>query len=235
MTAAPSSRMRTVSAGATPVRRSSTALPAIAILLAAIFTAFAFAWLNSRYADWVTGALQLETGFSRGVAFSAFPLVVGLGIALIRPRAFGLAIGSTLARGRAILGVALGLSAFAAVSLMALSGNPFRDANLFIQGVAVPVSEELVFRGVFFGLILLALGRFYPLALAMPLAIVISAVGFGLAHLNNIGSYDTVFVVLQAGYATVLGLGTGYLRSVTGSVYPAIVVHAAVNVVATLI
>jgi membrane protease YdiL (CAAX protease family) len=207
----------------------------VAVLLGAVAGSYAFAWVNSRYAAWVQDVLSLNSALAQGLAFSAFPLAIGLGISLVHPSLFGLTLGSTLRRIGQVVGVTAGLCAIAAVALMAVGGNPFRGAEPLIQAVAVPVSEELVFRGVLFGLVLLALRRLYPMETALPLTVVVSAVAFGLAHLNNIGSYDTTFVVLQSAYAMILGLGAGYLRATTGSVVPAMAAHSAVNVVALLV
>jgi membrane protease YdiL (CAAX protease family) len=207
----------------------------VAVVIGAVAGAYAFAWANSRYAAWVQDVLSLNSALAQGLAFSAFPLAIGLGISLVHPSLFGLTLGSTLRRIGQVVGVTAGLCAIAAVALMAVGGNPFRGAEPLIQAVAVPVSEELVFRGVLFGLVLLALRRLYPMETALPLTVVVSAVAFGLAHLNNIGSYDTTFVVLQSAYAMILGLGAGYLRATTGSVVPAMAAHSAVNVVALLV
>jgi membrane protease YdiL (CAAX protease family) len=206
-----------------------------AVIIGAVGGGYAFAWLNSRYATWVQDALTLDSALAQGLAFSAFPLAIGLSISLINPTLFGLRLSGTFGRIGRIVGVTVGLCAIAAVALLSIGDNPFRGANPLIQAVAVPVSEELVFRGVLFGLVLLALGRLYPMETALPLTVVVSAVAFGMAHLNNIGSYDTVFVVMQSAYAMILGLGVGYLRGTTGSVFPAMAAHSAVNIVALLV
>jgi membrane protease YdiL (CAAX protease family) len=210
-------------------------LLSVAVLIGAVAGAYAFAWVNSLYATWIDDALRLDSALAQGLAFSAFPLAIGLGISLTRPVLFGLRLGSTLDRIGPIVGVTVALCAVAAVALAVVGGNPFRGAEPLIQAVAVPVSEELVFRGVLFGLVLVALGRLHPMEAALPLTVVISAVAFGIAHLNNIGSYDTVFVVMQSAYAMILGIGAGYLRATTGSVIPAVAAHSAVNIVALLV
>jgi len=124
------------------------------------------------------------------------------------------------------------MSVFAAAALTLVGSNPFRGANPIIQVVAVPLSEELVFRGVLFTLVLGALSRVHPSGRALWLAVVISGVAFGIGHLNNLGSYDATFVVAQSVYASVLGVAGGWLRGRTSSVLPPILMHAAVNLVA---
>ncbi len=207
----------------------------VAVLIGAVAGAYAFASLNSRYAAWVQDALSVNSALAQGLAFSAFPLAVGLGISLVHPTLFGLRLGNTLRRIGQIAGLTAGLCAMAAIALVAIGGSPFRGAEPLIQAVAVPVSEELIFRGVLFGLVLVALRSLHPMETALPLTVVVTTVAFGIAHLNNLGSYDTVFVVLQSAYAMILGLGAGYLRATTASVLPAMAAHSAVNIVALLV
>ncbi len=167
-----------------------------------------------------------------GVAFSAFPLVLGALVVAASPRRFGVQLGTTLGRWRLVLLLTLAMSIFAAGALTLVGSNPFRGANPIIQVVAVPLSEELVFRGVLFTLVLSALSRVHPSGRALWLAAVISGVAFGIGHLNNLGSYDATFVVAQAVYASVLGVAGGWLRAATSSLLPPFVMHAAVNLVA---
>jgi membrane protease YdiL (CAAX protease family) len=209
-----------------------TVVATIGVVIGAIVAAALFAWTNSRYAAWITGVIDGDSQLVDGLLFSAFPLVLALGVALWQPRLFGLQLGDSLIRWRRVLGVTVALSALAAIALSQMTSNPFSGADLVIEGIAVPISEELLFRGVLFTLVLLALTRLHHAGRATLLAVLISGVAFGLAHLNNLGSYDTIFVLLQATYATVLGLAAGYLRAGTRSVYPAIVLHAVVNLVA---
>ena len=57
---------------------------------------------------------------------------------------------------------------------------------------------------------------------------------FSTAHLNNLGHYPTGFVLFQVGFSTIVGLAFGYTRVKTGSIYPAIIMHALFNLAATL-
>lgn len=80
------------------------------------------------------------------------------------------------------------------------------------------ILEEVAFRGVILAVFL----RFYN----RPKAIFFSALGFGVIHLGNILSGgDTVWVVGQAVWATILGLFYGYITLKTESLLPAMVVH----------
>jgi len=93
------------------------------------------------------------------------------------------------------------------------------DAELFTGGivslitlcVVAPFVEEMLFRGVFLRAFL---GLYSP-----ALAIVLSALLFGFAHLN----------IHQFVIASALGLVLGWLYYATGSLWPSIVGHAAYN------
>ena len=88
---------------------------------------------------------------------------------------------------------------------------PYVANSLVIAGVA-PVVEELTFRGLGFSL----LQRY-----GTWVAIVLVGIAFGLAH-----GLVQAFPFLAA-----FGAGLAYLRSRTGSVYPAIIVHMLFNTV----
>ena len=89
-------------------------------------------------------------------------------------------------------------------------------ANFALTAVAVPIVEELTFRGAGYSL-LARYGR--------VVAIVGTAILFGLAH----------GLVLALPILVAFGIGLAWLRSRTGSVYPAIVLHGMFNTAAILI
>lgn len=82
--------------------------------------------------------------------------------------------------------------------------------NALIIALVAPVVEELMFRGLGFSL----LARF-----GQGAAILVTAALFGVGH----GLFGLALA------ATAFGLGLGYLRSQTGSVYPGILLHILVN------
>jgi membrane protease YdiL (CAAX protease family) len=215
-----------------PSAERSTVASTLAVLVLAVIGTLAFAFANSAWADWIQARLATSSDLVNGLAFSAFPLVIGAVVVAVNPRAFGLQLGTTLDRWRLVLLVTLAMCAFAAAALTLVGSNPFRGANPIVQVIGVPVSEELVFRGVLFTLVLAALRRVYAPGRVLWLAVVISGVAFGIGHLNNLGSYDATFVVAQAAYASVLGVAGGWLRASTSSLLPPILMHAAVNLVA---
>lgn len=130
------------------------------------------------------------------------------------PRALGLGLGVFF--GILIVGAALEplLDPGEEQGLLPPEWDPDRAgafaANFLIVAGVAPVVEELTFRGLGFSL----LERF-----GAHSAIVLSAVGFALAH----GLVRGLPVLLA------IGLGLGYLRSRSRSVYPPILLHSAFN------
>jgi len=83
-------------------------------------------------------------------------------------------------------------------------------ANLFAIAVFVPIFEESLSRGLGYAL-------FEPLG--APFAILITAVAFTLAH----------GVVLDIPVILTTGIGLGYMRASTGSIFPCIALHGFFN------
>jgi membrane protease YdiL (CAAX protease family) len=90
-------------------------------------------------------------------------------------------------------------------------------ANLGFTTLAVPVVEELTFRGAGFSLLAARYGK--------GVAIVGTAVLFGAVH----------GLVLALPVLVAFGLGLGWLRSRTNSVYPGMILHGLFNALAVLI
>lgn len=108
--------------------------------------------------------------------------------------------------------------------LLRWSSPYFRDGipiNHF--GVFAPLYEEVIFRG----LILLALTKFYS-----PVkAIIFSSLFFGIWHLKNIFFLDTVELVYQIIYASVIiGPVLGWLCLKTRSIWPGVIFHYSNNI-----
>jgi membrane protease YdiL (CAAX protease family) len=99
-----------------------------------------------------------------------------------------------------------------------------------LQFAAVGVlAEELLFRGVVFGLAEKAFANTrIPAATA---AIVISAVLFGLGHLQYFG-FSVATTWRLRSYTPLLGLVLGWVRSRTESIWPSVALHAVGNVLA---
>ncbi len=83
-------------------------------------------------------------------------------------------------------------------------------ANLFAIAVFVPIFEESLCRG---------LGYYLFEPLGAPVAVMLTALAFTFAH----GVIVDIPVILAT------GIGLGYMRASTGSIYPCIALHAFFN------
>lgn len=83
-------------------------------------------------------------------------------------------------------------------------------ANLFAIAVFVPIFEESLCRG---------LGYYLFEPLGAPVAVIVTAVAFTLAH----GVIVDIPVILAT------GIGLGYMRASTGSIFPCIALHGFFN------
>ena len=206
--------------------RSRTRLIAWAVLVAVLIAA--------AYAGRLTGGrpprnvlYEYETAVVGAISYG---LILGLVLAICagassrvllglrRPSSWALAAGLGFA-------ALLAMAAVAAVLERLLHGGeeqglapttwqPSRLTALLLNAVVVaalaPAVEELLFRGLGYTL----LERF-----GTPLAVVVVGVTFGLSH----GLVNALPVLAT------FGIALAYLRSRTGSVYPAILLHAAFN------
>jgi membrane protease YdiL (CAAX protease family) len=134
----------------------------------------------------------------------------------------------------AVLGRAAGLAFLALVAIVAATAalSPFLDAgdeqglvpdawdssravpflaNAAVVTIVAPFVEELLYRGLGFGLLTQFVGP-WP-------AILVTGVAFGLAH----------GLVLGLPVLSIFGITLGWLRWQTGSVYPGMIVHGLFN------
>jgi membrane protease YdiL (CAAX protease family) len=139
-------------------------------------------------------------------------------LALRRPSSWGRAVGISILIIIALIVLSAALSPFTnpeeEQGLIPEHWDSSRIAQFALFAIVVtlvaPVVEELMFRGVGYGL-LEPLGRW--------LAIIVVGVAFGLVH----GLIEGLAVI------TAFGIGLTYLRSRTNSVYPCILLHSFFN------
>lgn len=203
------------------------------LVLAATLAAIV-AILNQPYFDLVNGVVGARETVARGLVFSSWLVLLGGAVVVWRPAAFGFRLGDIRRHGRLVLGTLLGAMALTAVLVRLVGATPYSDASLVIESVVVPVTEELVFRAVLLTILLALLLRLHDERTAAVLAVAANGVSFGLGHLANATSLSAGFVVAQATFAVVLGMGCAFLMIRTRSVYPAIALHGAVNAVVVL-
>ena len=172
-----------------------------------------------RYVNAVAGALQFAVMLT-------IVLLISRGrvrelLALRQPPSWWRASGISLAvlAGVLLLGAALEpfLDPGEEQGLLPQRWDPDRAgafaANFAVVAGLAPIVEELTFRGLGFSL----LARFGRAA-----AVLLVALAFGLAH----GLLEALPLLVA------FGAGLAYLRSRTGSVYPAVALHAVFNAVA---
>ena len=96
-----------------------------------------------------------------------------------------------------------------------VNGKIYSDKHLYqllAAGIVAPILEEITFRGVLFGNLRNAYGRW--------LAIIVSSLLFGIFHFN----------MVQFIYATIIGAVFAYIYDKTRSIVLAILAHAAANI-----
>ncbi len=154
--------------------------------------------------------------------------------AILMPGFFGYRFGVISKHWKILLGMAIFFIGAPLLYRVLLGETPFGANTWFFEGVVVPVAEEGFFRGVLLSVLLWGFGKLYSPRTAQILAIILSTLIFASAHLNNLGHYPSGFILFQVGFSTILGLAFGYSRVKTGSIYPAMILHALFNLAGTL-
>ena len=172
-----------------------------------------------------------------GVVSRAHLLVVLIPLVIWRPRWFGFQIGKIWKHRQMLLIMLLANCGIIAAYLWLTGSTTPYSANQWLatEVITVPVIEELFWRGLVFSTILFTLQRVYPQTASEHLAVWFSGVAFGLLHANNIfAGVPVMFLAIQVLNATISGVVYGYARAKTGSIYPSILLHAAMNLVVIL-
>jgi membrane protease YdiL (CAAX protease family) len=212
----------------------------IALAMAA-FSAF-FVLVDSAYYEFANARFP-NVGASGwlatlwGVVSRAHLLVLGIPLVLWRPRLFGFRIGSIRQNWRMLLVMLLANCGVIAGYLWATGTTTPYSGNqwLVTEVITVPVIEETFWRGFVFTTLALALQRLYSEKTSSHLAVWFSGLAFGLLHAANVlAGVPVLFVAVQALNATVWGVVYGYARAKTGSLYPSMFLHAAMNFVVIL-
>ena len=157
-------------------------------------------------------------------------------LVLWRPRLFGFQVGSTFKNWKLIL-LLLAINCAVIGGYLWLSGGtPYSgDQWLLTEVVTVPVVEETIWRGLVFAVLYAALKKSRPDSSALRWTVILSGLAFGLLHAANIlAGVPLQFVALQTLNAVVWGLVYGYARARTESIYPPMLLHAAMNLLVVL-
>jgi uncharacterized protein len=172
-----------------------------------------------------------------GVVSRLHLLILIVPLAVWKPRFFGFQTGQIRQHGRMLLVMLLAnCGVIAAYLWLTHSSTPYSGNQwLVTEVITVPLVEEIFWRGLVFSTLLILLGRLYPANTSHTLSVWLSGLAFGLLHANNlIAGVPPQFVAIQVLNAMVWGVVYGYARAKTGSIYPPILLHAAMNLVVIL-
>jgi len=172
-----------------------------------------------------------------GIASRAHVLLPAIAVAVWRPREIGLTFGRTATHWRMIaIMLLVNCGVIAGYLWVTGGGTPYSGNQwLLTEVVTVPVVEELVWRGVVFAALMAALVPVYGEATGAHLTVWLCGLAFGALHVANaLAGVPIAFAAIQALSAMVWGVMYGYARARTGSIYPAILLHAAMNLVVVL-
>jgi membrane protease YdiL (CAAX protease family) len=163
-------------------------------------------------------------------------LIPAVLLVLWRPRLFGFQVGRTFQNWKLVL-LLLAINCAVIGAYLWLSGGTPYSGNqwLLTEVITVPIVEEIFWRGLVFTVLLAALKKVYPETSAVRWTVALSGIAFGLLHAANIlAGVPLQFVALQTLNAVVWGLVYGYARAKTDSIYPPMLLHAAMNLVVVL-
>jgi membrane protease YdiL (CAAX protease family) len=161
-------------------------------------------------------------------------LFVAVIVAAWSPRFFGYQVGDIGKHLKLLLGLFIFVAGAPLVYRLLAGNTPFSANTLFFEVIVVPITEEGFFRGVILSMLLLGLAPLYSPRATQILVVILSSVLFAALHLSNLGTYPTGFILFQVFFSLVFGLLFGYSRVKTNSIYPAIGLHAVLNLVATV-
>ena len=186
-----------------------------------LFTALVFlAGLLAAVPLYILGS---ASGLDEDAAGAAARVIVGLALLALFRR--GIAWRRSL-RGLRWACPALGVALYN-VALNASAGMPLRGAAelpyVLLLGLAPAVFEETIFRGV-------AIAKLRAANNSDARTLWLSALLFGAAHLTNIAGMSPPDVLLQTGYAVVIGLFLGAVYLKSGDIVSVILAHACVDV-----
>lgn len=209
------------------------ALPGLIAVLFVLSFAALVVVIDQVWLPWMKEVIPNASPNLWGLVSRGHMLLFGILVIAVwrNPRLFGFQIGKTFECWKLIL-ILLVLNCGIVGSYLALSGSTPYSGNewLLTETVWVPLVEETVWRGVVFTLLLIGLQKYYSRRTSTILAIWIGGVVFGLLHGNNIFfGVPPAFVAIQVLNAVVWGVVYSFARARTESIYPAMLLHSAMN------
>lgn len=220
---------------AAPLPRAFAPLPLLVIAIGTAAFSLGIAFASKPIADFLYfHVVRVDDPALNALEFAAFPLALAFGVTLWRPRFYGLQVGHTLARWRLII-VSLVVVGVIVGAYVLLGNRTPWDSRGAVNFTVVPLYEELLFRGILFSLVLAYARRQFPETRSVGIAIVASALGFGLGHAANGFTVGWSFALFQVAYATLFGLLAGYNRAKTDSIIAPVLLHALMNALPILL
>jgi membrane protease YdiL (CAAX protease family) len=207
------------------------------IFLAAVVFSALFLWVNTLNYNWLSPRFEPAGDTIWGIMQRLFILIPVALLSIWRPKEMGFQVGR-IAKHWRMLALMLAANVGIVGGYVLLSGGtPYSGLGMLInEVVTVPLAEELMWRGAVFAGLLALLRRVHPEETAALLAGWFSGICFGLLHANNaLYGYPLAFVALQTLNATVWGVVYGIARAKTGSIYPPLIFHAAMNLAVVLL
>lgn len=171
-----------------------------------------------------------------GIASRAVWIVFILPMVILKPGFFGFKVGSTFKHYRMLL-VMLAVNCGVIAAYLTLTGGTPYSGNQWAitEVITVPVVEESIWRGLVFVLLLSGFQMIYSAKTSARLSVVLCGLVFGALHLNNLyAGVPLQFVLIQSLSAMLWGVMYSIARLKTDSVYPAMFLHAAMNLVVIL-
>jgi membrane protease YdiL (CAAX protease family) len=172
-----------------------------------------------------------------GVVSRLHLLILLVPLVIWKPHQFGFQVGKISQHWRMLLVMlVVNCGVIAAYLWLTNSTTPYSGNQwLVTEIIIVPIVEETFWRGLVFFVLLQVLQRLTSENTSITLTILLSGLAFGLLHANNLfAGVPLQFIAIQVINACIWGIMYGYARSKTDSIYPAIFLHAAMNLVVIL-
>ncbi|OGO13412.1 MAG: hypothetical protein A2Z66_14095 [Chloroflexi bacterium RBG_13_66_10] len=172
-----------------------------------------------------------------GIVSRAHLVVLAAPFVIRWPRLLGFQVGKTAQYGRMLLVMLLAnCGVIAAYLWLTGATTPYSgDQWLVTEAIIVPVVEETIWRGLVLTILLGLLRALHSENASVHLAVWFGGLTFGMLHLANaLAGVPALFAAIQALNAVVWGVVYGYARAKTESLWPSMVLHAAMNIVVVL-
>lgn len=203
-----------------------------------VLNSVAMVVLNSNRLPSAVRSQPWSEGFLSHTTMWTISLILILIVSKGKLRSFGFCRGKNYKMARIIIpGTVVGVALVTVLHLFPEGSGASQSEYSFVQTVIfvwlyASISEELLTRGLIQGFLTPLAGHgFTVLKVRISLPVLTGALFFGLMHLALLTTGMGLFPVMSTvAFAAVLGLIAGYHREQTGSLIPAIIVHAFGNV-----